>query len=143
MPCGDTRRAMSQENVEAVRELWALVGDDATELGDLALIDPEVVYEDDLLPDHVGEAYVGYEGVRRAWAQFAEPWTDFKVDLEWARGTGDEVVSCHRMRGTGRESGVETQADYAYVWTFRDGRIVRIRSYGNTAEALEAAGLSE
>ena len=46
---------MSQENVEAVRELWALVGDDATELGDLTMIDPEVVYEDDLLPDHVGE----------------------------------------------------------------------------------------
>ena len=35
------------------------------------------------------------------------------------------------------------QADYAYVWTFRDGRVVRIRSYGNTAEALEAAGLLE
>ena len=52
------------------------------------------------------------------------------------------MVSYHRMRGTGRESGVEMQADYAYVWTFRDGRIVRIRSYGNTAEALEAAGLS-
>ena len=134
---------MSQENVEAVRELWALVGDDATELGDLALIDPKVVYEDDLLPDHVGEAYVGYEGVRRAWAQFAEPWTDFKVDLERARGAGNGVVSYHRMRGTGRESGVETQAEYAYVWTFRDGRVVRIRSYGNTVEALEAAGLSE
>ena len=53
---------MSQENVEAVRELGALVGDDATELGDLTMIDPEVVYEDDLLPDHVGETYVGYRG---------------------------------------------------------------------------------
>ncbi len=53
------------------------------------------------------------------------------------------MVSYHRMRGTGRESGVDTQADYAYVWTFREGRIVRIRSSGNTAEALQAAGLSE
>jgi ketosteroid isomerase-like protein len=133
---------MSEENVEAIRELWALVGDDTTEL-DLSMVDPEVVYEDDVLPDHAGEVYVGHEGLRRAWAGFAEPWTDFKVELEWARGAGDEVVSVHRMRGRGRESGVETQADYAYVWTFREGRIVRIRSYGNTAEALKAAGLSE
>jgi hypothetical protein len=58
---------MSRENVEAVRELWALVGDDATEL-DLSIVDPGVVYEDDVLPDHAGEAYVGHEGLQRAWA---------------------------------------------------------------------------
>jgi len=133
---------MSQENIEVVRELWALVADDTTELGDLTMIDPEVVYEDDLLPDHVGETYVGYAGLQRAWAGFAEPWTEFQVDLEWARGTGDEVVSYHRMRGRGRESGAAMQADYAYHWTLRDGRIVRIRSYGNAADALQAAGLS-
>ena len=133
---------MSDENVQAVRDLWASVGDETTELGDLTVISPEVVYEDDLLPDHAAETYVGHEGLRRAWAGFAEPWTEFKVDLEWVRGAGDQVVSVHRMRGTGRESGVEMQADYAYVWTFQEGRIVRIRSYGNTADALEAAGLS-
>jgi ketosteroid isomerase-like protein len=136
---------MSQENVEAIRELWEswVNHDDATELGDLTLMDPEVVYEDDSLPDHVGETYVGHDGLRRAWARFAEPWTDFEVDLEWTRGTGNEVVSYHRVRGKGRGSGVEMQADYAYVWTFREGRVVRLRSYSDPTEALEAAGLRE
>ena len=136
---------MSRENVEAIRELWeSWVNDgDATELGDLTLIDPGVVYADDSLPDHVGETYIGHSGLQRAWARFAEPWTEFAVDLEWARGTGNQVVSCHRVRGKGRESGVEMQADYAYVWTFREGKVVRLKSYANPADALEAAGLSE
>ena len=37
-------------------------------------------------------------------------------------------LPCHRMRGTGRESGVEMQADYAYVLDLsRTGEIVRVR----------------
>ena len=72
---------MSQENVEAIREWWeSWVNDgDATELGDLTLIDPEVVYVDDALPDHVGETYIGHNGLRRAWARFAEPWDGLRV----------------------------------------------------------------
>jgi hypothetical protein len=32
----------------------------------LSRIDPEVVYEDRNLPDHIGETYHGHEGVTRA-----------------------------------------------------------------------------
>jgi ketosteroid isomerase-like protein len=147
LACGGVGKsfAMSQENVEAIQELWEswVNENDPAELGDLTLIDPDVVYEDDSLPDHVGESYVGHAGLRRAWARFAEPWTDFQVDLAWAREAGNQVVSYHRVRGKGRSSGLEMQASYAYVWTFGDGKVVALRSYGNPAEALEVAGLSE
>jgi len=33
----------------------------------LALLDPEVTYEDYNLPDHVGEVYSGPEGMLEAW----------------------------------------------------------------------------
>jgi hypothetical protein len=64
---------MSQENVKALKKLWQeLVAGDLAAI-DLSLVDPDVVYEDDLLPDHSGESYHGHEGLRRAWAQFLEP----------------------------------------------------------------------
>ena len=135
---------MSEENVEIIERGWQdLMSGDPTEFGDLSWLDTEIVYEDDTLPDHVGETYHGHEGLRRAWARFTEPWENFENDLEWARDAGDEVVSCHLVRGRGKGSGVEGEGRYAYLWRFRDGKIVYLKSYGNPAEALEAAGLRE
>jgi len=31
----------------------------------------------------------------------------------------------------------------AYLWTFRDGKVIHFRSYRDPAEALEAMGLDE
>jgi ketosteroid isomerase-like protein len=134
---------MSQENVEALKKLWQeLMAGDLAAI-DLSLVDPDVVYEDDLLPDHSGESYHGHEGLRRAWAQFLEPWETFENDMEWTRDAGNEVVSCHRVRARGKGSGIAGELHYAYVFRFREGKIVHVKSYGEPSEALEAVGLSE
>jgi ketosteroid isomerase-like protein len=135
---------MSQENVEEVRKLWeAWQEGDPADLGDLSLLDAEILYEDNSLPDHLGETYHGHEGVRRAWARFIEPWESFDNQLEWARDAGDDVVSCHRVQGRGKASGMEVDGRYAYLWRFRGGKVVYLKSYGNPAEALQAVGLRE
>jgi hypothetical protein len=93
---------MSQENVENLRAYCT-----AWEMGtepDFGLLDPEVVFEDDILPDHAGEIYRGHEGV---------------------------------------DTGIKTQLRYAYVWTFRDGKVIHLRSFREREEALEAAGLRQ
>lgn len=60
---------MSQENVERLRafpEAWDPSATlEAWKQGeaDLSLFDPEIAYEDTVLPDHVGETYHGYEGL--------------------------------------------------------------------------------
>ena len=132
---------MSHENVEALQQLWhALMAGD---LDDLSEVDPEVLYEDDALPDHVGETYRGHDGIRRAWARFTEPWDKFENEMEWVRDAGDEVVSFHRVRARGAGSGMEGEFSYAYLWRFRAGKVVYVRSYAGPAEALEAAGLRE
>jgi ketosteroid isomerase-like protein len=133
---------MSQENVEMVQAAWDawMKGDPAD--FDSSILDADVVYEDDMLPDHVGETYQGSEGIQRAWARWTEPWENFETDLEWARDAGDQVVSCHRARGRGKGSGVQMEARYAYVWRFRAGKVIYVKSYGDVDEALEAAGLS-
>jgi ketosteroid isomerase-like protein len=131
----------SEDNVARLTTAWrAFMDEDLAPM--LSLLDPDVTYEDEVLPDHAGETYRGHEGIMRAWARFTEPWDSFVNELEWATTEGDTVVSCHhaRMRGTG--SGVASETRYGYVWRFHTGRVMYIRSYADPSSALEAAGLS-
>jgi ketosteroid isomerase-like protein len=131
---------MSQENVERVRALWPAVnrGDTAS----LAFFDGDVVYESDLLPDHVGQTYRGIDGLVKAWSVWTEAWDGLETDIEWVRDAGtDAVVSCHQARMRGKGSGVEADLRYAYLWRFRDGNVIYCKGFRDPAEALEAVGL--
>lgn len=132
---------MEGENARLVRELWDAATDDPVHL-DLSLLDPEILYEDDLLPDHAEETYRGHEGIRRAWARAIEPW-EAEIDVEWTRDEGDVVVSSHRVRGRGRGSGIEVDFRYAYLWRFEKGKVVYLKSFSDPAAALAAAGLEK
>jgi ketosteroid isomerase-like protein len=140
---------MSQENVERLRgrlEEWDPTGElEAWKRGrstvDLSLIDPNVVYEDGVLPDQVRET--GYDGVGRAVERWLEPFENVSIELERIVGTGDRLVSIHRAQMKARHTGIELETPLAYVWTFRVGKVIHFKSYLDPAEALEAAGLSE
>jgi ketosteroid isomerase-like protein len=142
---------MSQENVESLRaflepwgrERWTLEAWERGGVIDMSLLDPEVVYEDENLPDHIGEAYRGHEGIIRAAKRWVEPNEWLLVELEQIVGHGDHLVSIHRTRSKARHSGIEFDAPLAYGWTFRDGKIVHFQSIREPHDALEAAGLSE
>jgi ketosteroid isomerase-like protein len=137
---------MSEENGERLRAWLESWDTEAWKQGSFAdeegLLDPEVVYEDQNLPDHVGEAYRGPEGVARA----ARRWTEgqeLRIDLLEIIGSGDHLVSVHQVRSRADHSGIEFDAPVAYAWTFRDGKVIHFKSFRDTGEALEAAGLSE
>ena len=55
----------------------------------------------------------------------------------------DKVVAVHRISGTAKQSGIESEMTYAAVYRFRDGKVSRGREYATREQALEAAGLSE
>jgi ketosteroid isomerase-like protein len=141
---------MSQENVESLRafldewgrEPWTLEAWEGDPI-DFSLLDPEVVYEDTTLPDHIGEAYRGHVGVRRAARRWIEPFEWLLVELERIEDAGDRLVSIHGTRGKMRHTGIEFDGPVAYIWTFQSGKVVHFRSYRDPAEALEAVGLSE
>jgi ketosteroid isomerase-like protein len=143
---------MSEENVRNLRgylETWDPKGDlEALHRGEvdmslMSLIDPQVAYEDTVLPDHVGETYHGFDGMVRATEQWLEPFESVKVELERILDTGDRLVSIHRMQMKARHTGIEFESPLAYLWTFRDGKVIHIKSYLNPTEALEAVGLRE
>ena len=136
---------MSQENVENLRAVLEALNLAAWSRGesDMSLLDPKVTYEDTTLPDHVGETYRGHEGVARATARWTEAYERLTIELERILGSGDRLVSVHTVRGRARHSGIEAEGPVAYVWTFRNGKVIHFQSYRDPNEALDAVGLRE
>jgi ketosteroid isomerase-like protein len=141
-PGRDTARAMSQENVEVVREVW-----NAFNRGDLdtfiEFFDPEIEWHD--LPTMPGGGvHRGRDPFRRHVEGFIEVWGEVRMETEEIRSIGDRVVSRGRYVGVGRESGIPVENPTSgAIYEFRGGRIVRVRQFVEHAEALEAAGLRE
>ena len=129
---------MSQENVELVRR-----GIESVEAF-WALLDEDVVWDlgRDPPPDIHGVS-VGRDSVIEASRRYWGTWDEYSLDADELIDAGSSVVVVVHERGRGRGSGAPFDRRWAQVWTFREGRIVRWELFGDKAEALEAAGLSE
>ena len=131
---------MSQENVEIVR---AAIG--AANRGDL-----EGVYKD-ADPDFefdMSRAVGPVQGVfkldqtRGLLEELFGMWEAVGWEIDELREVGDHVAASITSYLRGRD-GIELTARVPWVWTFRDGSIVRQCVYQEWQEALEAVGLSE
>ena len=135
---------MSQENVEAFKRIA-----DANNRRDvdamLAELDPEVEWQSAVLGSMGGEATVhrGHDGIREMLRDLYEAFSEFHVQFTDIRDLGDRVVAFGRWITRGEESGVETTPPLASVVDFKNGKAIRVRSYLDPKEALEAAGLGE
>jgi len=132
---------MSQENVEALRRLFDLVGDGGNPEALYELLDSDVemtISSEDL----EGGRYVGHAGVREFFRRWAGTWETWHLHPERIidGGQGQVVVGLHE-RGLGKGSGVEVEKRTGQVWTFRDGLVVRWENFNSLADALEAVGL--
>jgi ketosteroid isomerase-like protein len=132
---------MSQENVDVVRHAFELGRDDPERV--LSVYDPNIEWDMSLfMPEP--RIYHGHDGVRQFWRGWGGTWVDFHAEIEQAIDAGgDEVVVQIRNTGRGRTSGAPVELLFGQVWTVRDGKITRLRSFPTFEEALEAVGLSE
>jgi ketosteroid isomerase-like protein len=134
---------MSEENLELVRR--ALV---ATSGGD-----PEpaqAVFDSSIEWNMSGVAgwpekrvYRGREvgEFLRAWA---DSWRDWRFEVTDLRDAGeDRVFAAIHERGIGTESDVSVDQHRYLIFTLRDGHVVRVHMFSESAEALDAAGLRE
>jgi ketosteroid isomerase-like protein len=128
---------MSQENVDLVRGIFAawLRGDPA-----LDQFDPEISMVESATLPGAASAH-GIDAVRRYIESFAKHWEDIRFEPQEYLDAGDRVVVIARLVGRGKSSGVDVERTWAYVWTVRDGRALRMEGYADRAEALVAAGL--
>jgi uncharacterized protein len=131
---------MSDGNVELVRTLLSAF-DHADYEATLEALDPEVEWQ---VPPGIAigqEVYRGRDEVQRGFAQWLGAWDSYRFESEEVLAHGDRVVVGGVQIGRGRGSGVEVRLPTFSVFTLRDGKVTRHRSYRDRIEALEAAGL--
>lgn len=129
---------MSQENVEIVRRLIEACNrrdfDAMLETGAPGI---EIV-------TLMSGTHRGHAAWRQVVEQMAEEVSGFQfVPVALIDVGQDRVVAVTRWVGTGRTSGVAVPNTIGFVYTLRDGLVVRQESFRNKDDALNAVGLEE
>ena len=93
-------------------------------------------------PDQIDvRDYHGHEGLRHVMTEWIGTWEDWSIELLQARDGGGVVLAIALQRGRGRASGAPMQTEVAFLFTVRDGLIVRWRMFHSEREALDALEL--
>ncbi|HEY6672820.1 MAG TPA: nuclear transport factor 2 family protein [Solirubrobacterales bacterium] len=135
---------MSQENVEAFKR-----GIEACNRRDIEALLQELHTEVEWYPalevSLGGEAtvYRGHDGVRELIRSTDETLGEIQVEFSKIRDVGDRIVAVGQLRIRGKESGAETKSPVGGVAELKSGKPIRMRTYLDPKEALEAAGLRD
>jgi ketosteroid isomerase-like protein len=125
---GERNRAVLDRWAEAIRR-----GDLAQELWDPDL---EIVNAKGWALE---STYRGYEGLHRWWADLAEAFSDFTMDVEEITPLDDErFLTVQRFIGHFRHTEIPFDARWASVITVRGGRIAQAVGYVSERRALRA-----
>ena len=130
---------MSQESIEIVRRSVA-----AWNLGDfdgfVSYFDPacEIIFR----PEVPEPGPFRGRGELRQWLDgFQSAWESHQIELVEAEDAADRVFTRLRMIGQAAGSGIATDDTEIFVFTIRDGQIVRFQGFAESDDAREAAGL--
>ena len=133
---------MSQENIGIVRNAFdAYDRDDIDEV--LRLCDEDIVITQPPELPGVAPQQRGHRGVLEAFGIWPEQWDDYHLKILRITDAGDQVVVTTRQGGRGKQSGVDVEMDFTFVFTVRARKIVEWRIFMDEQQALEAAGLRE
>jgi ketosteroid isomerase-like protein len=95
-----------------------------------ALTAPDIVVETTV------EAYRGPEALLDWLDEGDDAFDDFAVELLEIEELAGRVVASMRQRGRGKTSGANVDHLFTHVWSLRDGRAVRLRSFADRDDAL-------
>ena len=87
--------------------------------------------------------YRGHDGMRQMFREVDEEFSAVEVELSEVRDLGERFLAIGRFHVRGRESEAEVTSPLGAVADFADGKVLRVQTYLDHAEALEAVGLSE
>jgi ketosteroid isomerase-like protein len=131
MSLRDTGRAVSQDNVELVREIIAAVPD----WGEVrALLHPEARFDQTRIPG--GGVYEGREACGRFFERWFGTWDEIQMKPERFMEDGDHVLALMTIEWRGRGSGVPVVIRSADLFMVRDGKIASLVGYPDRDEAL-------
>ena len=134
---------MSQENVELVRSVYAAYNEGDWE-GARDVYHPDVIWDLSTYEGWPGTTeFSGPDAVIDWLRDWASIYSNYYSRIDQIFDSGDQVVVLARQGGRERASAELVEMDWAQIISFRDGRIVRVQNYSDSAKALDAAGLSE
>jgi ketosteroid isomerase-like protein len=132
---------MSEDNVETVRRAT-----DAFNRGDLEAFLANFAPEAEWHPPGQfvdRDVYRGHAELRQFWTETREDLEELSTNVSEIRAVGDDKVFVAAVGGgRGKRSEARFEQPLWYVMTVRDGLIVLVEDYPDSAQALEAAGLS-
>ena len=115
---------------------------DAINRGDweaaLAAAAPDLTYDLSRTDSPLRGVYRGIDEVRRVAADFWGQWDSVRYEAHEMIESGEHVVMPYTSYFRGRD-GIELATDATWVWTVRDGSLVRLELYQDLEEALAAA----
>ena len=87
----------------------------------------------------------GNEAIRLIYEENQKTLTGYDVVPVELIDAGDQVVAVAEVTGVGPSSQIAMEASdqFAFLFTVKNGRVVREQAFRNREDALEAAGLSE
>jgi hypothetical protein len=85
-----------------------------------------------------GMTYSGIDGFREMWLDWLEPWASYHVQVDEMLDLGDSVVVLVRDRARRRGMDVEVELISGSLWTFGNGKIVRVQFYANREDLRDA-----
>ena len=135
---------MSQENIDVIQR-----GGRAFNEGDIEamveLAHPEI--EIKVIGGFAGvvgeSSFSGHAGLRRYYMDLFATFETIRVDFEKFIEAGEQLVSVSRLKATVVGSPTPVELLGAFVWGFKEGKVVQQDGYYERREALEAVGLSE
>ena len=132
---------MSQENVEIVRRsLEAFARRDVEALR--SLNDPGMELDWSESKGWLAGIYRGFDEALRFYEGYFQAFEATVIEPDHFIETDESVVVPNVAHQRGRD-GIEVSARGTFVFTLRDHKIIRIRLYQETDDALKAVGLQE
>jgi ketosteroid isomerase-like protein len=129
---------MSQHNVEIVHRIY-------DELNSRRTFPPELFTADcvtDLTQVSLDFRVLhGIAASQQAFTPYFETFDDFHVAAEVLHADEHRVVTAIRDGGRIKGSDAEVWNRYFHAWTLSDGKVTRLSSHTDRAEAFNAAGL--
>jgi ketosteroid isomerase-like protein len=128
---------MSPEDLETVRRAY-----DAFARGDLealrTFLAPDIEWRTTPDVPFMG-SYSGLDKFLRGMEEWTSAFDEVTTQVEEMIDAGESVIVHHRMRGRGRDSGVEVDLAIFQVVAVRNAQLVRMHDYSSREDALEAA----
>ena len=130
---------MSQQNVSVVEDMYNAFarGDIPAVLGAL---DPQVEWweaENFIYDD--GNPYIGPDAVLKGvFMRIGSEWEGFVVSPKELLDAGDTIIGYGYYSGTYPKTGKQVRAQFAHVFTFSNGKIMKFQQYTDTAQFKQA-----